>query len=288
MMETLQVLRGSLLLLLLVAGVCIEGYKPVIIVHGLFSGPEEYHTLIDNIKKAHPGTEVNAISLYNYAESTVPLKEQVKGFTKVLTDIMNKNPDGIHLLCYSQGGEICRGLLSTIPNHNVDTFIALSSPLAGQYGATKFLKWLVPKKWVYLICNTVGSKISICDYWKDPHHMTDYLKNNQYLTLLDGEKPNKDMEAWRNNFLRLKKLVLIGGPDDEVITPWQSSHFGFYDSNERIVEMRNQEFYKKDKFGLKTMDDRGDVSVCVRAGVRHLKWHSDQAVFNSCIEKWLT
>ncbi|KAF3839507.1 hypothetical protein F7725_018224, partial [Dissostichus mawsoni] len=47
--------------------------------------------------------------------------------------------------------------------------------------------------------------------------------------------------AWRENFLRIKKLVLIGGPDDGVITPWQSSHFGFYDSNETIVEMRNQE-----------------------------------------------
>lgn len=28
--------------------------------------------------------------------------------------------------------------------------------------------------------------------------------------------------AWRQNFLRIKKLVLIGGPDDDVITPWQS------------------------------------------------------------------
>lgn len=28
--------------------------------------------------------------------------------------------------------------------------------------------------------------------------------------------------AWRGNFLRIKKLVLIGGPDDGVITPWQS------------------------------------------------------------------
>lgn len=31
------------------------------------------------------------------------------------------------------GGLICRGILSTT-QHNVDTFISLSSPLAGQYG----------------------------------------------------------------------------------------------------------------------------------------------------------
>ena len=32
------------------------------------------------------------------------------------------------------GGLVCRGLLSTIPDHNVDTLIAVSSPMAGIYG----------------------------------------------------------------------------------------------------------------------------------------------------------
>lgn len=32
------------------------------------------------------------------------------------------------------GGLVCRGLLSTIPDHNVDTLIAVSSPMAGMYG----------------------------------------------------------------------------------------------------------------------------------------------------------
>ena len=29
---------------------------------------------------------------------------------------------------------------------------------------------------------------------------------------------------YKTNFLRIKKLVLIGGPDDGVITPWQSRY----------------------------------------------------------------
>lgn len=28
--------------------------------------------------------------------------------------------------------------------------------------------------------------------------------------------------AWKRNLLRIERLVLIGGPDDGVITPWQS------------------------------------------------------------------
>ena len=31
-----------------------------------------------------------------------------------------------------------------------------------------------------------------------------------------------DSERFKENFLRIKNLVLIGGPDDGVITPWQS------------------------------------------------------------------
>jgi len=31
-----------------------------------------------------------------------------------------------------------------------------------------------------------------------------------------------EYEKFKENFLRIKNLVLIGGPDDGVITPWQS------------------------------------------------------------------
>ncbi|KAK1895333.1 Lysosomal thioesterase PPT2 [Dissostichus eleginoides] len=271
-MKTPQMIRDSPVpLLLLLTGVCINGYKPVIIVHGLFDGPKEFKTMFRYINKVHPGTEV-----------------KVQGFRKAFDDIVQKAPDGVHLLCFSQGGLICRALLSMAPDHKVHTFISLSSPQAGQYGNTEYLKRVFPdfvKKTVFRFCyNRVGQKVSICDYWNDPHHRSRYLQSNSFLALLNGDRPH----AWRENFLRIKKLVLIGGPDDGVITPWQSSHFGFYDSNETIVEMRNQEFYRNDTFGLKTLNARGDVSMCLHSGVKHVQWHSNYTVFRSCIEKWLT
>ncbi|XP_060905976.1 lysosomal thioesterase PPT2-like isoform X1 [Labrus mixtus] len=287
-------LRGSLvsLLLLLLTGVHIDGYKPVIIVHGLFDGPKQFKTLTQYITKVHRGTEVKVISLYNNMASLKPMWRQVQGFRRSIESIMQESPDGVHLLCFSQGGLLCRALLSTTPHHNVHTFISLSSPQAGQYGDTEYLKWMFPehvKKTVFHICyNRFGQKVSICDYWRDPHHRSRYLQYNTFLAMINGDRPNKDMKAWRENFLRIKKLVLIGGPDDGVITPWQSSHFGFFDSNENILEMRNQEFYKNDTFGLKMLDARGDVSQCVHSGVKHVTWHSNFTVFQSCMEKWLT
>ncbi|XP_068179264.1 lysosomal thioesterase PPT2-like [Antennarius striatus] len=288
--------RGSpvslLLLLLFVAGLCNGGYKPVIIVHGIFDGPKDFTTLCLYITEMHPGTEVTVIDLFDYMSSLKPLWTQVQAFQNAINSIMRKSPDGVHLLCFSQGGLICRAFLSTTPDHNVHTVISLSSPQAGQFGETKYLKWLFPeymKRTVFRICySKIGQKLSICDYWNDPHHRPQYVKSSSFLAMLNGDRPHNRLEAWRGNFLRIKKLVLIGGPDDGVITPWQSSHFGFYDSDENIVEMRNQEFYKNDTFGLKTLDARGDVSVCVHSGVAHTHWHSNYTVFKSCMEMWLT
>uniref|UniRef100_A0A3Q2PB45 palmitoyl-CoA hydrolase n=1 Tax=Fundulus heteroclitus TaxID=8078 RepID=A0A3Q2PB45_FUNHE len=249
------------------------------------------HVLFLICIQAHPDTEVHTISLYNGLKSLMPLWVQVQNFRKAIEEIMNQSPEGVHLLCFSQGGVICRAVLSTSPNHNVHTFIALSSPLAGQYGETDYLMKAFPnclKELVYLVCyHGMGPEISICDYWNDPHHRADYLRGNTFLPLINGEKPHKLMKDWRENFLRIKKMVLIGGPDDGVITPWQSSHYGFYDASEDVVEMRNQEFYKRDTFGLRTLDARGDVSMCVQSGVEHTKWHSNITVFNNCIKKWL-
>ncbi|XP_076006676.1 lysosomal thioesterase PPT2-A-like [Genypterus blacodes] len=281
-----------LLLLLLLTVIHTGAYKPVVIVHGIFDGPKQFQTLSRFISKLHPGTEVSVIDLYNNLASLQPMWKQVNGFKKAIYPIMQKAPEGIHLLCFSQGGLICRALLSTVPNHNVHTFISLSSPQAGQYGDTKYLWWLFPeqiKKTLFRVCySRLGQKVSICDYWNDPYHRLRYLQGSSFLARLNGDKPHKDMKAWRDNFLRIKKLVLIGGPDDGVITPWQSSHFGFYDTDSHLVEMRNQEFYRNDTFGLKTLDARGDVAACVHSGVRHVHWHTNYTVFSNCIEKWLT
>ncbi|KAK7879617.1 hypothetical protein WMY93_033673 [Mugilogobius chulae] len=152
---------------------------------------------------------------------------------------------------------------SNIASHFIEihSFISLSAPLAGD------------------------QDISI---WNNPHHRDKYLKYCNFLPRINREIQHKDTNVWRKNFLKIKKLVLIGGPDDGVITPWQSSHLGFYDNNETVVEMRSQEFYRSDAFDLKTLDASGDVFICEKSGVVHVHWHSNFTVFTNCIQQWLT
>ncbi|TNM93352.1 hypothetical protein fugu_018754 [Takifugu bimaculatus] len=191
----------------------------------------------------------------------------------------------------STGGLVCRGILSTLSEHNVNSFISLSSPQAGQYGDTDYLKYLFPqfvKSNLYHLCYTgVGQRISICNYWNDPHHRDLYVNSSDYLALLNSERANPNATEWKKNFLKLKKLVLIGGPDDGVITPWQSSQFGFYDNNETVIEMQEQDLFLRDVFGLKTLAARGDLIICSVPGVQHVFWHSNETVFHTCMEKWL-
>lgn len=269
----------------------VVGYKPVVIVHGLFDSSGDFKNLLRYINESHPGTNVTVIDLFDRTASLQPMWKQVDGFKAAIYPILQNSAEGVNFICYSQGGLICRGILSTLSDHNVQTFIALSSPLAGQYGDTEYLKYFFPhllKVNVYHFCySEFGQKISICNYWNDPHHKAMFVNSSNYLALLNGERPDSNSTEWRKNFLRIQKLVLIGGPDDGVITPWQSSQFGFYDDNETVVEMQDQEFYLNDSFGLKTLGARGDLIVCTVPGVQHLFWHSNETVFQQCIEKWL-
>lgn len=269
----------------------VIGYKPVIIVHGLFDSSGEFATLQRFINESHPGTNVSVIDLFDRSASLQPMWKQVEGFKAAIYPIMQNAVDGVHLICYSQGGLICRGILSTLAEHKVHSFISLSSPQAGQYGDTDYLRYLFPqfvKSNLFHLCYTsVGQRISICNYWNDPHHRDIYVNSSDYLALLNSERPNPNSTVWKNNFLQIKKLVLIGGPDDGVITPWQSSQFGFYDDNETVVEMQHQELYLRDLFGLKTLGARGDLILCSIPGVVHVKWHSNETVFHTCMEKWL-
>lgn len=78
-------------------------------------------------------------------------------------------------------------------------------------------------------------------------------------------------------------MVLIGGPDDGVITPWQSSQFGFYDKNETVVELRDRDEYKYDLIGLKTLDKQNKLVMHTVAGIPHFEWHKNVSIVDQFI-----
>lgn len=168
---------------------------------------------------------LNSIHMkYVFFLALAPMWDQVEAFGAVVRQINNANPDGIHLLCYSQGGLICRGIIESMSDLNVSTFISLSSPQGGQYGGKAqmlllFLHFLhnnnnnnkiatdsflrmvfhqAVKKTVHrLFYTSAGQKYSVANYWNDPHHQTGYLKNSKYLPYIYNVIPTANSSTFK-------------------------------------------------------------------------------------------
>jgi len=103
---------------------------------------------------------------------------------------------------------------------------------------------------------------------------------------------NNEIDVYNNSdyktgLIKLKRMILIGGPDDGVITPWQSSHFGYYDNNSSVIEMRDRTIYKNDTIGLKTLDKRGKLKLITVPGIPHTEWHKNISIIDKFLLPYL-
>ncbi|XP_053604671.1 lysosomal thioesterase PPT2 homolog [Plodia interpunctella] len=259
-------------------------YKPLVLIHGVMTGSLSMEMIMYRIKEKHPGTLIYNINRFEGWSSLESMWHQVLEIGNDVANISAQHPKGINIIGYSQGGLIARGIIQTFANITVDTFISLSSPQAGQYG-TGFLHLVFPglvKDTVYeLFYSKVGQHTSVGNYWNDPYHQTLYESYSVYLPYINNHLTSAESGNFKSNLLKLKKLVLIGGPDDNVITPWQSSQFGYYSGNETVVEMKDQAIYTEDRIGLKKLDDTGRLHLITVPGVNHFSWHTNVTIVDN-------
>ena len=50
---------------------------------------------------------MTVIDKFDGLKSLDPMSEQAEVVSSIIQDVMRQNPDGIHLLCYSQGDNLC-------------------------------------------------------------------------------------------------------------------------------------------------------------------------------------
>ena len=58
------------------------------------------------LHQAHPGTNITIPNVYSYKRSLEHLWSQVPEYTKAIQDVINESPDGVNMVCYSQGKQI--------------------------------------------------------------------------------------------------------------------------------------------------------------------------------------
>ncbi|XP_045511483.1 lysosomal thioesterase PPT2 homolog [Colias croceus] len=280
----------KLSLTLLLCFVQCFAYKPVVLIHGIMTGSGSMEIISRRIQEKHPGTKIYNVNRFESWSSLETMWHQVLEIGKDVANISSQYPEGINLIGYSQGGLVARGIVQTFPNVSVDTFISLSSPQAGQYGAG-FLHVVFPglvKESAYeLFYSRVGQHTSVGNYWRDPYHQPLYEKYSVYLPYINNHIVSEKSNDFKTNLLRLKRLVLIGGPDDQVITPWQSSQFGYYNANETVIEMRGQDIYTLDRIGLRALDTSGRLHVVTVPAVNHFNWHMNVSIVDDYLLPYL-
>ncbi|GJQ69673.1 putative palmitoyl hydrolase [Trypoxylus dichotomus] len=277
------------LIICAVITVC-NGYKPVVLLHGIMTGNESMAVVKTRIEEKHPGTIVYNPDNFAGWSSLESMWYQVEQFGDKIMNISKKHPDGIHLLGYSQGALTARVIIQAFPSLKIHNFISLSGPQAGQYG-TAFLHIIFPglalKTAYELFYSYVGQHTSVGNYWNDPYHQDLYYKYSQFLPYINNALLSNRSHEFKDGLLNLNKLVLIGGPDDNVITPWQSSQFGYYNENETVINMKDRDIYIKDLIGLKTLDTQGKLDLVTIPGIDHFSWHKNLTVIDKNILPYL-
>lgn len=173
-----------------------------------------------------------------------------------------------------KGALISRALIEMWKDHSVDTFISLVGPQLGQFGHPLLFLNLTRDILHLFLYNGLSQKaFSIANMWNDPANRESYLQKNLFLPIINNEVNHTFSEDFKRNFLRTKKVVLIASSADEIITPWQSSVFGFFDANKStIIPMHEQQVYVQDLFGLKTLDEENRLEVITATNVTHAGW----------------
>jgi len=284
--------------LLLLVGT-VHSYKPVIMMHGVGSGAGEMQLIADLLNVTHPGTIATSLPLYEGKPGSwdVNLNTQVDGITTAIRNLVAANPaaykDGYHLVCKSQGALTCRCVVENMNDHNVVTYISLAGPQEGVFGTAYFeslKKYGVPE-WLikggadlmYLVAyNFLGQKISVANIWRDPYHLSKYLSGNVFLP----KYTNHATATMKANFLRLKKAVFCVGSGkayDGGIEPWQTGVWGSVDSNNKMINMTNQDFYIADTFGLKSLDLSGRLHLTVVPNVSHDDWTGKEDIIKKYV-----
>nr|XP_018896940.1 PREDICTED: lysosomal thioesterase PPT2 homolog [Bemisia tabaci] len=267
-----------------------DQYKPVFLLHGVSGNSTTFEHLIERINQAHPGTVIHNSNAYPDARSLTPLPVQIAGeLGEEFRNFSMKYPDGFHFIGFSQGSVLSRGLIESYEEHTVQNYIAISGPMAGQYGPSSLGNFPLPYQTGFLVFYNpiVQRAVSISNYWNDPNHQDLYQMTSIYLPYIDNQVLSSSSESYRRSFTKLKNLICIGGPQDGVISPWQSSHFSYIQTNGEIINYRERELYMNDSFGLRTLDQSGRFHIFEKSDVFHSDWASNDDVIDRFILPFL-
>eukprot|EP00668_Euglena_longa_P000240 GGOE01000326.1.p1 GENE.GGOE01000326.1~~GGOE01000326.1.p1 ORF type:complete len:302 (+),score=92.45 GGOE01000326.1:136-906(+) len=223
------------------------------------------------LSKHRNGTYVTNIALWDsvildqMSEFFLPMNDEVAAFAqKVQSD--PKLAQGFDAIGISQGSLIIRGYVQRYNSPPVVNFLSIHGPMAGVAGFPhcpyKELVCQLFDRFLGELAYTGLAQRSLAqaNYLRDPLRIPEYLQANPFLPDLNNELPVKNM-VYRENFIKLRKLVLVKALKDTMVLPKDSAWFGFYadGSTTQVLPMIFTSWFREDSFGLRTLDNNGRI-----------------------------
>jgi len=274
-------------------------YKPIIALHGFSITPSvgtfhDWDNITQWVQQEHPGQLFIALNIFNGLDSTRPLWEQATGISSLISQIVASNDsfrDGYHFLGHSQGGLMMRVMLEVMDNLQVDTYVSLAGVQYGIYGVGFISNYFqnVSDEYITDLFYTtlLQDQFSAANFWHSPETSQNYLTNNLFLPVVNNENPGPNAALYKSNFLKAKRYVFFGSPDDGTVIPWETEIWGFYDNNEIIISMQNQKIFTQDTFGLQTAYNDGRLILHTVPGIQHSQWLHNESNFKSNVLPYL-
>ncbi len=106
----------------------------------------------------------------------------------------------------------------------------------------------------------VRSQVVQAQYFKDPSNLRAYYENNQFLLNINNDHPDPKQrnQTYAQNMKSLQGFYMYMFERDSVVIPRESSWFALKDHNGlKIKYLTDQQEYREDRLGLKTLNERG-------------------------------
>jgi len=270
-----------LLLSLACIGLCVKQYTtPVVFMHGLTGSEQDGRVLAYYINQQHPGQPFYSLPVDDGDLSFKSLYEQVRDVQDTIQTLIDSNPsqfaNGFHLVGHSQGGLLTRAVVEESDKFNIRNYVSLAGVQGGEYGHCDYFGSADCEALTqYLYSDAMRNTSSVAQFWRHPN--PDVYKGNVFLPVINNEV-NADPRR-KNNMLRLKHMYLFGSDGDEIISPWQSSLLGFWDTDgQTVVPMEKQNYYVQDTFGLRTLKESNRLTLTSLPNRAHGSWIVEEDV----------
>ena len=123
-------------------------------------------------------------------------------------------------------------------------------------------------------------------YWKDPTLLDLYKKACRVLPDVNNEIELE--RKYKENFMSLKRLLIVGSSNDEFIIPYRSAFFEFYKDGSitEITPLEESVFWKEDQIGLRALYEEGKVEF-VDSYLHHTDYSFDEPFYQKYIKDFV-